>query len=52
MPIMKGRGEQTKSIRLLGSTGMKTCCEGVRGGGCEGVRVCVCVCVCVCGSDS
>ena len=30
MPMMYGRGEQTKSIRLLGNTGIKTCCKGVQ----------------------
>ena len=30
MPMMYGRGEQTKSMRLLGRTGMNTCYRGRR----------------------
>ena len=30
MPMMYGRGEQTKSIRLLGNTGINICCKGVQ----------------------
>ena len=32
IPIIYGRGEQQKSMRAFGSTGMKTCCEGKEGG--------------------